>query len=58
MAKRKIDKVDEIDVSDVVSVLDNAKVRGIVTELSPVKLPFQNINKFVFFHLKHFQLSI
>ena len=42
MAKRTIDKVDDVDVSDVVSVLDNAKVHGIVTELSPVKLSRKN----------------
>ena len=38
MAKRKI----EIDVSDVVTTVDNAKVHGVITELSPVKLSRKN----------------
>ena len=41
MAKRKIEEVN-IDVSDVVTTLDNAKVHGVVTELSPVKLSRKN----------------
>ena len=41
MAKRKIEEVN-IDVSDVVTTLDKAKVHGVVTELSPVKLSRKN----------------
>ena len=41
MTKRKIEEVD-IDVSDVKTTLDNAKVHGVVTELSPVKLSKKN----------------
>ena len=41
MAKREIEEVG-IDVSDVVTNVDNAKVHGVVTELSPVKLSRKN----------------
>ena len=41
MAKRKVEDVD-IDVSEVVTALDNATVHGVVTELSPIKLSRKN----------------
>lgn len=41
MAKRKIEEVD-LGVSEITTASDNAKIYGIVTELSPIKMSQKN----------------